>query len=868
MLAAHGSSDSSPLESKLASVGDQASFDPMLGAKLGPYRLVEPIGHGGMGLVYRAERVDHEYEQSVAIKMVRGGWLTADTLDRFRIERQILARLQHPNIATLLDGGMTDQGLPYLVMQYVDGVPIAAYCDRERLPLERRLGLFVEVCEAVAYAHRHLIVHRDLKPSNILVDGDGRVQLLDFGIAKLLEPDALGVEASMTRTELRMLTPLHAAPEQLRGESVTTATDVYALGLLLYELVVGRFPYRVTGSSPIELELALRETAPRRLGDALGSTTERALAPGRTDHLPAVTIAGLRRTQVRALQRELRGDLERVALMALRKEPERRYESAAQLAQDVGSYLRGEPVRAHADSVAYRIRRFVGRNRAASVAGLLGLLLVGAFSVNAVVQAELLRTERDRLAVEQERSEAVTQSLVDLFKTAAPDTTQGEAISFDVFLESAAETAESMAERPGVQARLLFALGEMRAVRGEKRLAKELFERSWALEQQIGEADTVFGQQVFHSLALQNLQMGEFEVGREQMRRSLEWHRDRFGEMHTDVAQVMTDLARYLEPTEALPLLERALEIRREILPSPSLGIGSTLNGLARLHADLGNRQRALELFRETATMLEQLVEANHPYSITVAGSVASQLESPSERLEMLDELIPRADATFGAESVFAAVLHDHRGVALGELGRSGEAHAAFETAFEMASAAGGDGAHQAAAAAGHLAWSHHLRGDHERALDYFERSVTGLSQGRSRARAISRMALALARLGLFEDALDRSGQSLELIGESVGDNSRDLVLAGCRGRHGAILLDAGRVDESLVELRSAWAVLSEAENAPAPIVACTSLALGRALVLSGAAVEGSRLLRESLERFSTHALVDPVDLELARQAL
>jgi serine/threonine protein kinase len=333
----------------------------LLGKRIGAYRLVRLLGRGGMGAVYLAERADQAFRQRVAIKLLPWALASSEARHRFLLERQTLARLEHPHIARLLDGGETEDGLPYLVMEYVDGEPIDQYCRHQGLDLGRRLRLFREVCGAVEHAHRNLVVHRDLKPGNILVAGEGSVRLLDFGIAKLLPGgDGDGDEPTLqlTRAGRILLTPLFASPEQVRGEPVTTATDVYALGLLLFRLLVGAHPYRLATTSPVEVARAVCERPPPRPSVAA-----------------AAGEAGL---SLPALRRRLRGDLDNIVLKALRKEPERRYASVERLSEDVRRHLEQLPVRARPDTLLYRAGKFARRRRVGlAAAALIAASLLG-----------------------------------------------------------------------------------------------------------------------------------------------------------------------------------------------------------------------------------------------------------------------------------------------------------------------------------------------------------------------------------------------------------------------------------------------------------------------------------------------------------
>ena len=328
------------------------------GRQFGAYRVLRELGRGGLGAVYLAERADDQYRKQVAIKIVKRGLDTDDILQRFRAERQILAQLDHPNIARLLDAGSTEDGLPYFVMEHVDGRPISDYCDAHQLSTRERLELFRLVCGAVTYAHQHLVIHRDIKPSNILVNEEGVPKLLDFGIAKVLHAD--DPLAAQTMTGVRVMTPEYASPEQVRGQAISTATDIYSLGVLLYELLTGRRPYRLTTSTPEEISRAVLDQVPERPSTAVTRTTT---APQATTTLDA---------------KSLRGDVDNIVLMALRKEPTRRYASVGQFSDDIRRYLEGRPVLAHKDTLSYRAGKFIRRNKVGVAAAALVLLsLVG-----------------------------------------------------------------------------------------------------------------------------------------------------------------------------------------------------------------------------------------------------------------------------------------------------------------------------------------------------------------------------------------------------------------------------------------------------------------------------------------------------------
>ena len=396
LLEHHVDASDDPLE-QCASDATQLRFNSdsdggeRIGARIGAYRILREIGHGGMGNVYLATRDDEHYQQQVAVKLIKNGLGGEAMRRRFRNEMQILAELNHPNIARLFDGGQTADQVPYLVMEYVEGNPINQYCAERELSTEQRLKLFSTVCAAVQYAHQHLIVHRDIKPGNILVTNEGIPKLVDFGIAKLLERGTDVSDSPATATAMQFMTPEYASPEQIRGVSVTTATDVYSLGVVLYELLSGRSPFRVKNRMPHEIARLICDQDPERPSAAIGTRP----MPESKNGSNAMSVS----LNVPKLRGRLKGDLDNIVLKAMRKEPERRYTSVQQFADDIQRHLSGLPVSARPDTFAYRAEKFIKRQKVAvSAAALIALTLVAGFVItlnqNRIARAERAKAER------------------------------------------------------------------------------------------------------------------------------------------------------------------------------------------------------------------------------------------------------------------------------------------------------------------------------------------------------------------------------------------------------------------------------------------------------------------------------------------
>src|SRR5262245_151199 len=578
--------------------------DDMTGDRIGPYRVTRLIGRGGMGAVYEAERDDEQFRQTVAIKLIKRGMDTDFARGRFLRERRILASLDHPNIARLLGGGATPDGLPYFVMEFVAGAPITDYCRRRKLSVSEKLKLFLKVCSAVQHAHSKLVIHRDLKPSNILITDDGSPKLLDFGIAKLLSPDA-GEADTRTETGLRLMTPEYASPEQERGQAVATTTDVYSLGVVFYELLTERRPHEFRTYAPSEIERTLRDTEIEEPSKVVGRMT----GPGAR------------------LLRALTDDLDNIALTAMRKESERRYQSVEQFSEDIRRYLAGMPVLARKDTFGYRSAKFVRRHKA----GVAILTLLAILAVVVTLQAARIARERDRANQEAATAQAVTRSLVAMFEVADPDKARGNVITARELLDQGAQkVVRELKHQPATQARLLDTIGQLYQSLGLYDREQPLLEEALKLRRQaLGQESPEVAASLSHLGEAARLK-GDYARSEPLLREALIMRRKLHGAEHQEVAESLDNLGALLVDrgnfNEAEGLIREALALRRKLFGAEHADVANSLNSLGGLMSNTGKFQEAEALYRRAGAIRRKLFGAEHPLVARGLNNLAATL--------------------------------------------------------------------------------------------------------------------------------------------------------------------------------------------------------------------------------------------------
>ncbi len=862
--------------------------------RIGDYRIVDRLGSGGMGTVYLAERLDGEVDRKVALKVVTAGAYSRSHLDRFLAERRMLARLEHPNIARLYDVGVDASGVPFLVMEYVDGQPIDAWADERRLGVEERLGLVLQVAEALSCAHRNLIVHRDVKPNNLLVTDDGVVKLLDFGVAKLLEDPDLDAPP-LTRPGLPLLTPEYASPEQIRGELVTTASDVYATGILLHEMLTGSRPYAFESRSPVHIEQVVTDQEPRVPSRAAASISPEA--------------AALRSTSPDGLARALRGDLDAIVLQALQKEPGGRYGSIQEFAADITRHRTHEPVAARPPTWRYRAGRFVRRNRLQfGAAALVVLALVGGLGAT---------WWQGRLAArEAERAERVVELLTGLFQGSDPDAAPGrELTARELLARGEGPLLAGLGDEPEVALRLQRVLGRIYTSIGEYDRALPLLDSARVLADRTGSPEDRSAAR--SALADLLHARGEYAAGEAVAREHLELRRmiDR-GET-VELATALTNLASFIHRQgryeEAEAVLREGLAMDRRV--GGPAAVATDLNNLGTLLLNQSRYDEAIEILAESASIRRGLYVGYHT---DVATSIAN-----------LANAFDRKGDQEGADSLYAEALemrrqllgeeHPHVAVVLNNLaqlrqaqGRFDESRALHQDALRIRRAVFGDDHAQVAASLNNLAIVSYREGDYDgaeasmrEAVSVFRANLaedhpnvlTGVANLGAILRAKGELAQAetliretletrlrvlgpdhhntggswsnladlLLRQGRVAEAEEPSARALAIY-EAVLDPSHS-DLESARRTRGRVLIELDRADEAVELLRLSCANAEERLETDHPTLNGCRASLGLALLATGDAASANELLSGALPILE-EARPDDVWTQKAREAL
>ncbi len=809
--------------------------EALVGTSLGPYRLDGLLGRGGMGTVYLAQRADRTFEKSVAVKLLRPGLDTVEVVQRFRRERQILANLEHPNIARLIDGGTSDDGRPYLVMEYVDGEPIDRFCDQHRLPTEERLRLFSKVCAAVRVAHQNLVIHRDLKPSNILITPEGEPKLLDFGIAKLLDRTDFPVTQTPTKPGSQPMTPEYASPEQLRGAHVTTASDVYSLGVLLYQLLTGRRPIPLEGLDRLEQIQALCEAEPVRPSLAYSRRETRdsgkgALPPEAMD-LSALDLTERRSSDPAKLRRRLAGDLDTILLKALHKQPERRYSTVESFSRDLQQHLAGHPVSARPDSWSYRARKLVSRHKPSFAIAL-------AAAIALVVFTTTLWLQRNRILREQLRANEVAEFMIDLFETSDPYRGLGERMTVrEVLLVGADKLESDLGAEPEIRATVRQAVGRSMINLALYQEARPILEQTLQDRRDLLGDDHPSAAETLQLLADLDIHQGDYRAAEGHYREALELRRAEFSDRGPEVAASLHGLAvalDFLDQRQAAEDTYRdALAVARRLdeKDGPEV-LAQQLDRFAAFLRDQDAFDEALSAAEEAIAIRKQLKGENHP-------TVALSLNNLAVLVKHLDQ--GRAeDLLRQAEEIQRRAFsqpHSHLALTLINLGgllrdgkRLEEARNCFEEAAEIQRTVYRGPHPRWATTLDLLAGVQADLGDLPSAIQQRREvlAMRGQMFGEGHveiARSCNNLAKLLAKSGQYQEAETLYGQSLEIIRSTLGE----------RHRHVAVLINnLGEVAAARGELARAQHSFTDSVSRLRATVASSSPLLAKALANLG----------------------------------
>ncbi len=821
------------------------SLSPAAGVRrIANYRIERLLGEGGMGDVFLASRADGAFDQKVAVKILGVRRPGRELVNRFRAERQILASLEHPNIARLIDGGETEAGIPYLVMEYVDGVPIDVYCDDHRLGLRARLKLLLKICAAVQHAHQNLVIHRDIKPSNILVTSDGQPKLLDFGIAKILGPSLSDHTLVETMDSSRLMTPRHASPEQIRGDKITVATDVYCLGVLGYELLSGLFPYDLDSTRAADVERAICDTDPARPSTRLTQSV-------RSNTDLADSIAAARSARIGELAKQMGGDLDTIVLTAMHKEPERRYGTVRQLAEDIELYLAHRPVRARRDSFAYRAAKFLRRNAfPVAVTGAAILVVV----IGTLVSFARVSNERDLAEVERAKAEAISGFMQDIFAVSDPAESRGAEISARQILEAGSRRVRTeLADQPETQATMLRVLGDVYYSLGDWDTSKAFYEdalayftRSYGTDHpEIATASLALGVTVQY--------MGDLDRAAELIGRAVELREARYGRQSFELVDALTTRAFLHETVGDFVAAEADYRDSLAIARRAAGGedheqVALAMSKLAGLYRIQGRNDESEPLLLDALAMQQRIYGGEHPESSDTKRQLAGLLRETqrfeeSERLYL--EVIDERERMLGPDSLeLANVWNSYSQLkdAMGDTDGAVRAHKTFLGIYERAL----DGPH-ASFAAGYNNFALLLRrqGDLEGALEYYRMSVDmqdeiGLPPRHpNRSFPLGGITVVYLMQERYEDSAALSRQVLEMRREHFAESHR--VISEVKSALGAALTHTGETAEAETWLLDAYSAFMSEYGESHPGTSLTASRLAELYAVTGDPAEEKR---------------------------
>jgi len=786
-------------------------------AVVGHYQLLDCLGSGGMGSVHRAVRADGQYAQQVAVKLIKPGMASEDVLTRFRSERQTLANLDHPNIANLLDGGTAPNGSPFLVMEYIDGVPITTYCDEKRLTISDRLRLFQKVCRAVQYAHSRLVVHRDLKPHNILVTRDGEPKLVDFGIAKILTGLDDAAE-TQTLASQRFMTPQYASPEQVRGEAVTTATDVYSLGIILYELLVGRRPYDVGGLPRRDAEQLVCDINPEPPSTRVVGRDENGGKGMTSRRYDPIESAGRRGCTVDRLRRTLRGDLDTIVLTALHKDLQRRYGTADQLSEDIRRYLTGLPVRARRDSFIYRTRKFITRNRIGVAAAILVALSLSTVAVVAGISRMRIAEEMEKTQRAATTAERINEFMQDLLVVADPYDEEQIQEPAEVLAKTAQRIETEFADEPVVRAGVHHVLGTVYARLGEFDKAEHHLQSALQLRRAHLESPNRYEAETLAAMGNLYYLLDRNDEALPILETSIDILREVGLENSQVMANAVTSLAQVLDDMEqvdeARVLYQQALAVLRQTVGDKRLNTLSAMNNLAAFHARQEEYEKAKPLYLEAISDCEEAFGVEQPQCFNYRNNLASLFWRQGQYQEAAEEfrdILSTSQEVLGPDHPETLTVTANLALALNNLERYEEAEPLYQQLLAIRRAQLGPKDPTTLNTMNSLGFVYLNMGRPEQARSLLQEVYAVQSDllpegDTDRMVATNNYARSLVECGDYQKALKLFE---ELVPTAVATLTEDHWIVGVfRGYHGDCLRRMGRIEEAITVLEKAESTL------------------------------------------------------------